>query len=306
MTDVFDSDVAHKRNAARFLYPQHSPDEAVTRMEYRVDNGKELDLENPREIAEKLHWLKLNDHRALYGELVDKFAVRKFVAERAGEGILNECFGVFDDPDEILADLLPQSFVIKATHGYDMNVLCRDKSTLDWKQSRNVMSEWLSTRHELRHGEWAYSLVKPRLIAEAWMEEISGELSDYKFYCFNGGPRFFKIDRGRSTVRSQGHFDLDFTPMPFHIRHYAPLSGGVKPPPNFERMIEIATQLSDGIPFVRVDLYNLDGEIRFGEMTLYPCGGNLRFEPQEWNVRVGDMLELPRVQPATYRDDARR
>ena len=287
------SRVERKRKVARYLYPECNADEALMRMQYRCDTGRELDLQNPRDISEKLHWLKINDRRISYGRLVDKYAVREFVAEKVGEYILNECLGVYGDPDEIDFAALPQKFAIKATHGSDVNLLCREKSELNWEAAKIRMREWLSLRHELRHGEWPYSLVTPRLMAEAWMEESSGDLSDYKFHCFTGEPKFFQIDRGRATVRSQGYFDLNWRPLPFRHPRYAPLSGDVKAPPRFDRMIDIARRLSGDIPFVRVDLYNLGGDIRFGELTLYPRGGKLTFEPREWNLKVGEMLKLP-------------
>ncbi|WP_437873481.1 ATP-grasp fold amidoligase family protein [Sorangium sp. So ce363] len=284
---------ARKREIAKILYPNDELDVALMRMEYRLDNGKELDLANPRDIASKLHWLKIHDRRRRYGELVDKFAVRKFVAERVGTEILNECFGVYHDPDEIDVAAFPEKFVVKATHGWDMNLLCRERSSVNWAEAKSRLREWLAVRHELRHGEWAYSLAQPRLIAEAWMEEPSGDLTDYKFFCFDGEPGFFKIDRGRASTRTQGYFGLDCKPLPFRNPNLEPLDRALDVPPNIDSMLDVARRLSAGLPFVRVDLYSLSECIRFGEMTLYPCGGNLRFEPREWSDVVGDMLRLP-------------
>lgn len=251
---------------------------------------------SPRDIAAKLHWLKLYDRRPVYGTLVDKFDVRDYVAQRAGPEILNACFGEYRDPADIDLSTLPPSFIVKATHGWNMNFACPDKTQMDQRRFMRTARDWLATRHELRHAEWAYSLVKPRLI----IEELIGdeELTDYKFFCFNGEPQFFKIDLGRGAIHCQSYFTLEWDPLPFRNPRVATVAHFPNKPDEFGQMIEVARRLCADIPFVRVDLYNVASQIRFGELTLYPCGGNLHVTPPEWGDAIGDLLSLPAPTPS--------
>ncbi len=286
--------VDRKRAIATEVFPHESPDVALVCMEYRLNTSHPLCLQKPTTFAAKLNWLKFNDRRTLYGRLVDKAEARVVVRERWSANILIEEYGVYTDPVEIPWSNLPPRAVVKATHGWNMNHIVWETDPRPPTPSTIAeLRSWLSVRHELRHAEWAYSLVPARLLVEAFLDEPVGGLADYKFFCFNGVPAFLKVDVGRSGSRTQGYLDLNWDPLPFRNPNVPPLERPPARPQCIEEMIDVARALSFGIPFVRVDLYEHNGCVRFGEFTLYPCGGNLWFEPIEWNEAIGGLLAFP-------------
>ena len=285
------ANVARKRAAAQDAYPGAPADIALMRFEYRLDNGKELDLEHPFDIAAKLHWLKLHDRNPAYARLVDKHAARDVVGEIVGSQYLSLLFASGPVLSAIDPANLPANSMLKATHGWNMNFPILERMR-KWPEGLMVLTAaWLRTRHELYHGEWPYSLVRPNLMFEELLVPKSGDLYDFKFYCFNGEPHFFKIDGGRSRTRVQGHFDLAWNALPCQINNYGPLPTVIRPA-NWDDMVAVASSLCFGLPFVRIDMYNLDGRIVFGEFTLYPQGGNLRFEPYDFSLYAGSLLDL--------------
>jgi len=294
MRDLTDN-VARKRVAARSRYPNENPDIALMRFEYFRDNGWELDIARPVDIASKLHWLKAFYRDERYPVMADKLAARDIVRQAAGEAYLTELHWSGDRLPGAPPAWLPPRFMLKATHGWNMNATV-ELDHADWSELRRSTDAWLAVRHDLRHGEWAYSRVTPRLLAEELLEPVDGELLDYKLYCFHGEPAFFRVDAVRKTGRVQRHCDLRWDPLPFTIRQYPRLPlDALCQPPNWDEMIWLARRLAADVPFVRVDLYNVDGRIVFGELTLYPQGGNLRFDPYEYSVWAGGLLTLPQA-----------
>ena len=244
------------------------PPAFYVRVYYEYYTGKKLDLENPREFNEKIQWLKVYYKDPRLTQLVDKYSVRSYVKEKVGEKYLNELneFVSVEEKSELVA----------------------------WK-ARLKFRKWLSRNYYYRSGlEWAYKNVKPRLIAEAYLEEIGRKsINDYKFFCFNGEPRFIQIDLERKESHSRRYYDLNWQPLAFRDTDYPPFSDDLERPPNYEEMVEVVRRLADDFPFVRVDLYNLGGRIVFGEMTFYPADGRLEFVPDEYNRIIGDYLSLP-------------
>ena len=287
------NEVREKRLLACLLFPHDSTSVALAKMEYELDNGFRLELQQPRDISAKLHWLKLHYRNPIYPTLVDKLAVRDVIRERVGASYLADLYWAGSDPECIPWNELPQSFVAKATHGWNMNVFQTPEKPISIPEATRTFRSWLCQRHDLRHGEWSYSQVQPKIIVEELLRPSDTELQDYKFYCFDGEPRFLKVDGGRDGHRRQIHLSLECEPMPFHIRHYDPFDVPPPKPRTLDEMIEIARALARDIPFARVDLYSFDRRVAFGEITLYPCGGNLRFDPYEWSIAVGDMITLP-------------
>lgn len=294
MRDLTD-DVARKREVACGRYPGEPPDIAVMRLEYFQDNGWELDLDNPVDIASKLHWLKAFYRDERYPVMADKLAARDIVRQAAGDAYLSELHWSGARLPAAPPAGLPARFMLKANHGWNMNSPV-DLDHVDWSELRCTTDAWLAMRHELRHGEWAYSGVPPRLLAEELLEPADGELLDYKLYCFHGEPAFFRVDAVRECGRVQRHCDLRWQPLPFTIRQYPQLAlHELSQPANWEEMIWLARRLAADVPFVRVDLYNIESRIVFGELTLYPQGGNLRFDPYEYSVWAGGLLTLPDI-----------
>ena len=278
----------------RGLLKNMPADKFLKRM-YRISTKRELDLENPRLYTEKLQWLKLYDHRPEYTVMVDKYAVKQYVAEKIGEEYIIPLLGVWDRAEDIDFAALPERFVLKTTHDSGSYVVCKDKSKLDIPAVRKRMAKFLKRKYYDGNREWPYKNVRPRIIAEAYMEDSRyGELRDYKFFTFGGEPRVLYIaqGRGRGEPTVADFFDMDFNHLPFTIDHDMAQVPPEKPV-CFEEMKHLAGILSEGTPQLRVDFYEVDGKVYFGEMTFFHCSGMEAFHPEEWDRRFGDWVTLP-------------
>lgn len=270
-------------------------DEHFLRYRFRIVMGAKLNLDAPRSYNEKLQWLKLYDRNPLYTQLVDKLAVKDYVSKIVGEDYVIPTIKVYSSPDEVKLDDLPEKFVLKTNHdGDSLGVfICKDKNTFDFDKALHVLSSNLKKNYYYAGREWPYKHVKPCIFAEKYEEDETGELRDYKFFCFNGLVKASFV----ATERSSGHvkfdyFDREFNHLNFTQSH--PMSSmAISKPENYDKMIEIAEQLSKGIPHVRVDLYNCRGKILFGEMTFYHYGGMVKFHPEKWDYIFGSWLDLP-------------
>ncbi|HSL50865.1 MAG TPA: ATP-grasp fold amidoligase family protein [Candidatus Deferrimicrobiaceae bacterium] len=270
------------------------PDRVVLARRYRQTFGRPLNLRDPRTFNEKLCWLMLYYRPPLVTAVADKYAVRSYVAERAGPGILNELYGVWDRAEDIDFDALPDAFVLKVNWGWRMNIFCRRKADLDVPGTRARLAEWLRRSYYWTTREWCYKNIKPRIICERLL--IDSTLitpTEYGFHCFAGEPRFVRASRDRATQLTTDTFDLKWQTTPFSVNR--PDCGRVVARPgNFDEMVECARRLSADWPFVRVDLYEVDGRTVFSELTLYPAAGMSHFIPEEYDRYWGDALQLPR------------
>lgn len=264
---------------------------------YEYYTGKKLNLDDPKDFNAKIQWLKVFYRPMILSRLVDKYEVREYVIQTVGEKYLNELIGVYDKPFQVDFDKLPEKFVLKATHGYHFNLLVKDKNELNRKRARYLMYKWLSKNQYKRGGlEWAYKHAKPRLIVEKYLEEIGKEdINDYKFFCFDGVPQLLHVDIDRGTKHSRAYYDMDWNKLPIKHDSIAFIEGETKKPENFDEMVEVASKLAGKFPYVRVDLYNLNNKIVFGEMTFYPADGRLEFIPEKYNRILGDYLEIPEI-----------
>lgn len=265
---------------------------------YKIYMKKNLNLSDPETFNEKIQWLKLYDRKPEYTMMVDKYKVREYIAEKIGAEYLIPLIGVWNNPNEIDYECLPNQFVLKCNHDSGGLSICRDKDSFDFKKAKKKLTKSLKTNYYYSSREWVYKDVKPLVLAEKYMEDrSSNQLTDYKFYCFNGEVKFLYISTGledHSTARI-GFYDLDFNKMKFRRSDYAlPEKDPIKPQ-NFDKMIEIAKKLSHDIPFIRVDLYNINDKIYFSELTFYPCSGYMPFEPEEWDYKLGQLIELPEI-----------
>ena len=272
--------------------------EKLLKHHYRLNFGKKLNLENPVTYTEKLQWLKLYDHRPEYTEMVDKYGVKKYVAEKIGEQYVIPLLGVWESVDDIDFDLLPERFVLKTTHDSGGIVTCKDKSNLNISTVKRKLGYFMKRNYYDYSREWPYKNVKHRIIAEEYMEDSTlGELRDYKFFTFGGVPKVLYIaqGRGKGEPTVADFFDMDFNHLPFTIDHdMAPASP--RKPQCFEEMKELAAKLSEGTPQLRVDFYEVDGKVYFGEMTFFHCSGLVPFHPEEWDKVFGDWVKLPEKQ----------
>lgn len=271
------------------------PAEEFLKRRYRLELGKELNLMNPVTYTEKLQWLKLYDHRPEYTRMVDKYEVKQYVAERLGEEYVIPLLGVWEQVEDIDFEMLPDRFVLKTTHDSGGIVVCKDKSKLDIPAAKKRLKHFLKRNYYDYNREWPYKNVKHRIIAEKYMEDSrSGELRDYKFFTFGGEPRVLYIaqGRGRGEPTTADFFDMEFNHLQLTIDHDM---ADVPPekPERFEEMKRMAALLSQGTPQLRVDFYEVDGQLYFGEMTFFHCSGLIPFHPEEWDRIFGDWVELP-------------
>ena len=271
-------------------------DEKYVRFIYKWCFKKKLDLENPKTFSEKLQWIKLYDHNELYTRVVDKYAVKEYIASQIGEEYIIPTLGVYNSFDEIDFDKLPNQFVIKCTHDSGGVVVCKNKNTLDKQAARKKIEYGLSKSAYWGTREYPYKNVPPRIIVEVYMEDESGyELKDYKIFCFGGKPEFLFVatDRGIKGEETKfDFFDLEWNHLPFTNGH-PNSTKTIKKPESFEKMVELSAQLSQAIPHVRVDLYNINGKIYFGELTFFHWSGMTPFVPEEWDYKFGEMIHLP-------------
>lgn len=256
-------------------------------------NGRMLHLDHPRTYSEKLQWLKLNEHHEEYTKMVDKVQAKDYVASIIGECYIIPTIGVWENFDDIDFEQLPDQFVLKCSHDSQGIVICREKSKLDIEAARKKINRCLRRNYYWCGREYPYRDVPKRILAEKLMVDESGtELKDYKFFCFDGEVKMLYVASERGKATKFDFFDLNFKHLPF--RQSYPISQKtLLKPKNFDKMVEVARQLSQGFRHVRVDLYNVNGEIYFGELTFFNNAGLLPFQPHEWDYKIGEWLELP-------------
>lgn len=270
------------------------PDKAYLKFMFRVNMGKKLNLDNPKTFNEKLQWLKLNDRKDIYTTMVDKYEVKNYVADKIGKEYIIPTLGVWDKFEDIDFDKLPEQFVLKCTHDSGGLVICRDKSKLDIKNAKTKINKCLKKNYYKHGREWPYKNVKPRIIAEQYMEDSNtGDLPDYKFFCFNGVVKamFIATERFGKEETKFDFFDENFNHLPFTNGH-PNADNPLKKPEQFEKMKELASVLSKGIPQVRVDFYEINNKIYFGELTFSHWGGMVPFNPEEWDEKMGEFIKL--------------
>jgi len=280
-------------------------DRQYIKMMYYLQLGVKLHLENPQTYTEKLQWLKLYYRDSKYTTMVDKFAVKEYVANIIGEKYIIPTIGVWDKPSEIEWDKLPEKFVLKVTHGGGGNVLiCKDKGKLDKKKAVNRLQKALKVNIYGKYREWPYKNVPRRVIAEQLLEEnrlnngcglSKNSIEDYKFFCFNGEPKVLLVASNRFTTHNFNYFDEKFNPLPITSVDGSPIEiSKINKPVAFDEMILVAKKLSQSMPFVRVDLYCVNGKVYFGELTLFDSSGYDNLSSEEWNQKFGEWIDLPK------------
>ena len=238
--------------------------------------GFNLDLHHPRSFNEKLQFLKIYDKNPLYTTLVDKYLVKQWVAEKIGDQYVIPTLAVYDSVDCIDLDALPNQFVLKCNHDSGSYVICKDKSSFDFQAAKKKLDAALNTNYYWETREWPYKRVRPRIIAEEYKEDASGELRDYKVYAVNGRCDYLMLcfDRAKGAPKFL-FFDREWN-LHKELSNYGMLHGdsvSIEKPHNLDKFFEFAQLLSHGIPFVRVDFYEADNQLFFGEMTFYPSSG---------------------------------
>ncbi len=272
---------------------RHMDDRKYLEKLYRANFGKELNLEDPQTFNEKLQWLKLYDRKPIYTTMVDKYAVKKYVADKIGEEYIIPTLGVWDKFDDIDFDALPEQFVLKCTHDSGGLAICRDKNTFDIGAARKKINRCLKRNYYWLCREWPYKDVPPRIIAEKYMVDESGyELKDYKFFCFNGRVDYVEVDFNRQIEHKLNPYDLNWNPLNFCDKSKNDYSANIKKPDRLDDMVKAAELLSEDMKFLRVDMYSIGSAFYVGELTLFPGSGFIDFRPEQVDCILGDKLDL--------------
>ena len=264
------------------------------KLQYKKKMNRSLNLSNPQTFNEKLQWLKLYDRKDIYTTMVDKYEAKKYVANIIGEEYIIPTLGIYNSFDEIDFDKLPNQFVIKCTHDSGGLVIVKDKSKMDIKGVKKKINKCLKRNFYYMGREWPYKNVKPRILIEEYMEdEKYHELRDYKFFSFNGKVKCYKIDFNRFVKHQANYYDTNAKLLKFGEEICPPdFNEKLDMPNGLEKMIYFAEKLSNNIPFARIDFYETNNKIYFGEITFFPASGFGKFVPEEWDRRLGDMINL--------------
>lgn len=261
--------------------------------EYKRKLGRELDLVNPKRFTEKLQWLKIFYRNDLEKIMADKIEVKKYLEEKGYGYLLNETIAIYDSVDDFNLDELPDRFVVKAAHGSGWNLIVHDKKKVNWKLWKKIMRSWLTQDLYWFGREWNYKGMKKRLIVEKYLEDDSGELRDFKVFCFNGTPKYMQIDEGRHSEHKRVYVDEKGDALSIKDSHNNEIIEDIKFGEKQKEMMKLAEIFSKQFPHIRVDFYECNGKIYFGEFTFFDGSGFYSFYPDKWDFVWGDMIELP-------------
>lgn len=279
------------------------PEKSYLNILYFIEVGEFLHIKEPRTFTEKIQWLKIYDFKPEYTKLVDKLTVKEYVSAIIGTEYIIPTIGVWNNVSDINWDSLPEQFVLKTTHGgggYGV-VICNNKATFDKEKAIKKLTLSMKTNAGHSYREKPYLAVPRRIIAEKYMAEkdaegklINKDLSDYKFFCFNGEPKYCQVIRDRHTKETIDFYDMDWNHAPFIGLNFM-AKNGMKPvsrPIHLEIMKNICRKLSKDMKFVRIDLYVINEQVYFGEITLYPASGFGNFSPKGWNEKLGKLIKI--------------
>lgn len=267
----------------------------IIRYQFFKQAGYIPDIDNPKTFNEKMQWLKLNYLKPLMTKCADKISVRDYVAEKIGQKYLVPCLGVWDNPEDIDFDKLPNKFVLKVNHGSGQNIIVDDKTKFNISDAVTKLKEWMKPENNWYYYSFenVYKDIKPKIIAEEFLETSNNDLPDYKIMCYDGIPKNLFVCSERRSGLKVTFFDLNWDRLPFN-RMYPVSKNEIKKPKNFDEMLKISKILSRDFPFVRVDFFEVNEKLYIGEMTFYPGNGMEPFNPCEWDRKLGNLLKLPK------------
>lgn len=273
------------------------PDRIYLQIVYFRHFKKFIDFDNPKTFNEKIQWLKLNYRKEEYTNLVDKYRVKQYITKLIGEEYVIPTLEVWKNVDDIDFKSLPEKFVLKCNNDSGGIVICKNKKDFDEVKAKSFLKERLKNNGYWYGREWPYKNVKPCIIAEKYMEDsISKDLKDYKFFCFNGSMEFFDIDIDRFIEHRSNYYDRNGNFLPFGKTYCPPdYTKKIEMPKNLDKMIELAETISHNTVLSRIDFYEIDGQVYFGEITFYPGSGFSPFTDEKWDYKLGDMIDLPNI-----------
>ena len=273
------------------------PDRIYLQIVYFKHFRRFINFNNPKTFNEKIQWLKLNYRNEEYTKLVDKYIVKQYITKLIGEEYVIPTLGVWNNVDDIDFKSLPEKFVLKCNNDSGGIVICKNKKDFDEAKAKSFLKERLKNNGYWYGREWPYKNVKPCIIAEKYMEDsISKDIKDYKFFCFNGSMEFFDIDIDRFIEHRANYYDRNGNFLPFGKTYCPPdYTKKIEMPKNLDKMIELAETISHNTVLSRIDFYEIDGQVYFGEITFYPGSGFSPFTDEKWDYKLGDMIDLPNI-----------
>ena len=301
MKKIFNLLIHPKRLVMSLLshYGSFINDKTYLKLIYFIKFGRKLNLKNPTRHCDKLQWYKLYYHNPLMTKCVDKYEVTNYVKEKIGEKYLIPTLGIWDNFDDIDFDKLPNQFCLKCTHDSGSYIICKDKSTFDIDAARKKFNRYMKGRFFWYGREWAYKNVKPRIMAQEYIDSLGKpESVEYKLTCFNGKVKFITVCSGIAhsdyELRKNDHFDRDWNKLDWYA-YYKPSGKVIERPEFMDEIIDISDKLAEGFPQVRIDSYVINGKVYFGEMTFYTWSGLIEFTPDEWDEKIGSWWNLPEI-----------
>lgn len=268
------------------------PDSIMLKWQYKIKTGNNLNLEHPKRFTEWIQWYKINYRNAVLYECVDKFEVHKYVKSKGLDSILNHIYGIYSNAEEIKFDSLPNQFVAKTTDGGGGQtiIICKDKNNADFDLIRSRLNSWLDRKSIDAGREWAYTgIKKSQIIVEDYLENPvnpDAGIEDYKILCFSGKPKAIIYDCDRYIEHKRNVYDTKWNRI-YVDSDCQQKDADIPKPKNLEYMLKVASKLSEDFPFVRVDLYDIEGKIVFGELTFYPWSGYVNFTPDSFDFMLG-------------------
>lgn len=269
------------------------PDKLYLNMRYWPIFGKKINFKEPKTFNEKINWLKLYDRKPEYIMMADKYRVRDYIAKTIGEEYLIPLLGVWDRAEDIDFNSLPNQFVLKCNHDSGSVIICKDKSCFDYDYARKKLAERLKFNLYYFGREWVYKDIKPCIIAEKYMTDGNNQLKDYKIFNFNGEPEFIQVDYDRFVKHKRNLYSVDWSFMEESFQYQADPEVDILRPKKLDNMLNLARKISENHSFLRTDFYDIDGRIYFGEMTFYPEAGFGKFNPEDYDVDLGELIKLP-------------
>lgn len=266
---------------------------------FEEHHGYTPNLDAPRSMSEKIFWLKLHYHDPLVTRCCDKFRVKEYVTETLGEGYVIPTLASWDRAEDMVLSGLPERYVLKVNWSSGYNIIVKDRSSIQEEKVREQVAEWMQPQRNSYYQtfNWGYKDMQPVVYAEEYMEQVEGQLYDYKFFCCNGEVKFWFIatDRFGDGALTHDFFDMDFQKMEFDYGGRAHSDRPLEKPRFYEEMLRCAEKLSAPFPFVRVDFYETGDRFYVGEMTFYPGGGILPFSPVEWDYKLGEYVDVSKL-----------
>jgi hypothetical protein len=278
-------------------YMKFIPDSWMLKFQYKIKMGRNLSLKKPSRWTEKLQWYKIFYRTPLMTQCADKYEVREYIKSKGLERILVNLYAIYNSAEDINLDSLPQKFVIKTTNGSGTNILCKDKSQINLVKVKQSLRDWMDRDNYSVGREWSYKDIVPKIIVEEYLEDVNNPfdgINDYKFLCFNGKAEYVVLDVDRHINHRRNIYDSNWNFIDVST-DYPNFGDCMDKPDGFEEMLKVANILAKDFPFVRVDLYWVNGQVYFGELTFYPWTGYVQFTPDHFDIKLGQQFILPSI-----------